>query len=152
MRSSPILVLVALAVALGGTAPSLAGTSTRSASPHARARALLGGCLAAIKRVPITAVRSNTPLVPQRNRQAQRANRHCDISTKIDDLAYHHPRDKALAHAYAAASDLQLGIGDYVQYLVGVAFGRQDRAQLRRAIAEVKSGKRLAPRALRELK
>jgi hypothetical protein len=152
LRRPPILVLAALAVALSGAAPSLAHTSTTSASPHVRARALLGGCLAAINRVPITAVRSNTPLVPRRSQQAQRANRRCDISTKIDDLAYRHPRDKALAHAYTAASNLQLGIGDYVQYLNDVAFGHQNRTELRRAIAEVRNGKRLAPRALRELR
>jgi hypothetical protein len=53
---------------------------------------------------------------------------------------------------YNAASSLQLGIGDYVQYLHDVAFGRQNRTELRNAIAEVRTGKRLAPRALRELR
>jgi hypothetical protein len=51
-----------------------------------------------------------------------------------------------------AAFDLAIGIGDYVQYVTGVAFGRQDRTELRRAIAEVTRGKRLARSALRELK
>jgi hypothetical protein len=108
--------------------------------------------LVAVNRVPITALRSNTPLVPQRSRLAQRANRLCDISGRISDLAYRHPRDRALAHAYTAATDLQLGVGDYVQYLVDVAFGHQNRTELRHAIAEVSAGKRLAPRALRELR
>lgn len=152
MRRLLALIAFSFTVALCGAAASSAGSLAAAASAHAKAHALLSGCLVAINRVPITAVQANTPLVPQRSRLAQHANNRCDIAPRISDLAYRQARDRALARAYRAASDLQLGIGDYVQYLVDVAFGHQNRLELRRAISEVRAGKPLARRALRELK
>jgi hypothetical protein len=70
----------------------------------------------------------------------------------LDDLAYAHPKDKALRHAYSAAVQLSSGIGAYVQYLVGVASGRQNRTELMRAVNKVAAGKRLAHTALAELR
>lgn len=121
-------------------------------APHAEAAKLLSNCLSALKALPVTAVQSNTPLVPKMNRLASAANQRCAIAPRIDDLSYHHRSDKALAHAYNAAASLSIGTGDYVQYLVDVAFGRQNKSALHRAVSEIATGKRLAVIALRELR
>jgi hypothetical protein len=44
-----------------------------------------------------------------------------------------------------------LGIGDYSQYLVDLAFGRRNQSELKRAAREVAAGRRLAPTVLKEL-
>jgi hypothetical protein len=130
-------------------APALAHSS--SGTPRAQARALLRRCLSAANGLQVSAVTLNTPQVPQRNRAAARVNSACDITGKLNNLAYHHQRDKALERAYTAGFTLGLGIGDYVQYLSDAAFGRQNRTELRRAIREVRSGKVLTRRSIAEL-
>jgi hypothetical protein len=140
-----------LGLALAAIA-SFESAAAAQVAPHAEARALLSGCLAALAKVPIVAVALNTPQVPRMNRLAQTANNRCNISGRLDDLSYARRSDSALAAAYRAGSQLQLGVGDYVVYLTDAAFERNNRLELRRAIAEVSAGRSLASKALVRLR
>src|ERR1035437_5405689 len=129
-----------MAIAAVFAFPSLASAAT----PRAKAHALLSGCYSAVLHLPVVAVRLNTPEVAMANRRVNPANARCNIAPRIDDLAFAHGSDKELAAAYAAAALLELGFGDYVQYLTDAAFGHNNRTELRRAIRETTSGKSLA--------
>jgi hypothetical protein len=143
LRRTASVVLALAAVTGAGTAAA--------ATPHAKAASLLRACFEAVRVIPIIAITPNTPAVPRANQRASRALRICSIAPAIDDLAFKHPGDKALQNAYGAAIDLSLGIGDYSQYLVDLAFGRRNQSELKRAAREVAAGRRLAPTVLKEL-
>jgi hypothetical protein len=122
-----------------------------ASTPHATAKSLLSTCYRAVSSLSVRAVTLNSPDVPRMNRAAARVNRICSAGGRLSGLAYTHQKDKALEDARLAYFDLSLGIGDYVQYLVDAAFGKNNRIELRRAISETASGRALAVRALREL-
>ncbi len=111
---------------------------------------MLARCLRAANTLVVGPVTLNTPEVPQRNRQQQAVYAKCD-NTKISNLAFAHPKDALLEQAREAFSELELGIGDYGQYLVNAAFGKQTLGLLHSAEREIMSGKREVRAALKRL-
>jgi hypothetical protein len=139
----------ALAVAAVLLLPAAA--SPAPTTPHAQARASLRGCLGALRAVPFAAAPSTGGL-PHSYWKARTASIACNLVPSLAALSAAHRTDKALQDAYGAGLNLTMGIGEYVQYLGAAAFGRQNRAVLRRARRDIASGKAAARKALPELR
>jgi hypothetical protein len=137
-------------VAAGGAALGLAAGAF-AASPHARARALLLKCRNGMAALYIGPVTANTPEVPRMNQRAHAAYGKCLATGAMLDLASAHPQDAALQNAYRAYLSLGLGIGDYQQYLVNVAFDHTGMGILHRAQREIAQGRTLTKRVLPKL-
>jgi hypothetical protein len=129
-------------------APSAAAATP--AQNHAAAKTMLSRCLNAVNGLVVGPVILNTPEVPQRNNQEQRVYNKCQ-NTKITNLAFTHPKDALLEAARQAFDQLELGIGDYGQYLVDAAFDKHDTRLLHQAEREVASGKAAARKILPKL-
>lgn len=127
-----------------------AGSASAAASPHAQARALLTGCLTALRSFPIVKIRSKAA-ADSRSVKARDVDIECSLVLRMQTLAIAHPADQALQDAYSAAVKLNLAVSDYVQYVLGVTFGRQKLTVLHRAQREIASSKAAAHAALREL-
>ncbi|HZD87987.1 MAG TPA: hypothetical protein VE088_08285 [Gaiellaceae bacterium] len=127
------------------------GSASAATAPHAQARALLAKCLTGLRTLPIVKITSKRVAKP-RAVKARHVNDDCGIPLLMERLALPHPHDQALQDALQAALALNVAVDDYVQYVLGVTLGRQNRAQFRRAKREVFSAKRHARVALRELR
>src|SRR5690348_7467297 len=150
MRRAAIIGLLAgvcLAAIVGVPAAAGAGTPAQN---HAAAKALLARCLKAANTLVVGPVTLNTPEVPQRNRQQQAVYAKCD-NTKITNLAFAHSKDQKLEQAREAFDELELGLGDYGQYLVNAAFGKQTIGLLHSAEREITNGKRQVRAAIARL-
>jgi hypothetical protein len=145
MRRAGVVLLVAGVLVCASSA-----AAATPAQNHAAAKAMLSRCLAAANGLIVGPVTLNTPEVPQRNRQQQAAYGKCQ-NTKITNLAFAHPKDALLEAARIAFDDLELGLGDYGQYLVDAAFGKHDTSLLHQAEHEVASGKAEARKILPRL-
>jgi hypothetical protein len=126
------------------------GSASAATSPHAQARALLTRCLTALSGFPIVEVGSRSAAA-SRTVQARHVDVDCAFVLPMHLLARAHRSDRAMQDALAAAVALNGGVSDYVQYVLGVAGGRQSLAQLHRSQREVAAAKTAAHAALREL-
>jgi len=104
--------------------------------------------MAALYIGPVTA---NTPAVPRLNSFAHAAYAKCGATGHMLSFAAKYPRDAALQDAYNAYLELGLGIGDYQQYLVNVAFDHTGEGPLHQAEREIAQGRELANHALSAL-
>lgn len=147
MRRATLTTVLAAALAAAATTTAAAGNPAHN---HAAARAMLVKCLRAANTLVVGPVMLNTPEVPQRNRQQQAVYAKCD-NTKLSNLAFAHPKDQKLEQARQAFDELELGIGDYGQYLVNAAFGKHTIGLLHSAEREISTGKREVRVAIRVL-
>jgi uncharacterized short protein YbdD (DUF466 family) len=115
-----------------GLLPSFA-----SASPSLTLRDRLIRCLNAVNGIYVGPVKARTPQVAILNRKVQVVRRRCDGDSTV--LGTRTGR---------ALFDLSLGVGDYQQYLIDVAFEHPDRSLLREAQREIARGKAEARRVL----
>jgi hypothetical protein len=146
MRHLALIGVSALSL-LASAGVAVAGTP---AHDHAAAKLMLTKCLEAVNGLQVGALRSRTPEVPKRNREQQVVRDRCD-NRAIEKLAYAHQKDAPLEAARVAFFSLSVGVGDYGQYLVDVAFDKQDTSLLHEAIREIASGKAQAKVALKHL-
>lgn len=127
-----------------------AGTASAATSPEAQARALVTRCLTALRGLPVVKIASRSA-AGSRSVRTRHVNDDCSLILPLQSLALAHPHDKALQDAYDAGVKLNISVGDYAQYVFGVASGRQKLALLRRSQREVAAAKHAAHVALGEL-
>jgi hypothetical protein len=124
-----------VAVLMFGLIASLVGQASGSSLT---VRQRLIRCLNAVNGIYVGPVKPRTPQVSILNRKVVVVKRRCDANTSVLGTK-----------AGEALFDLALGVGDYQQYLIGVAFERPDRTLLRQAQREIARGKAEARRVLR---
>jgi hypothetical protein len=116
----------------------VAAAQTATAIP-ASVRQRLAKCYRAVNALYVGSVKSRTSLVPKLNRQVRAIYvGPCDADSSVLG-----------SRAGQALFDLALGLGDYQQYLVDVAFDRQDKSLLRQAVNEISKGKAEARKVLK---
>jgi hypothetical protein len=120
-------------------------------SPHAQARSLYVRCAGTLETVRLVAVSAHSAALPAMVRTAREASDRCDLIQPLEQLVVAHPKDPALQSAFSSGMNLTLGLDGYTRYLAEAAFGRQTRAELRRAIGQIQTGRREATVALQAL-